>query len=81
MVPAPGTRARPGVRRARATLEPFVEWARRSPRPALGRGGKSGLQRAVCWLTASEGDLRESATENTPPNSRETGGGKGEKVR
>ena len=33
-------------------------------------GGKSGLRRAVCWLTASEGDLRESATENTPPNSR-----------
>ena len=35
-----------------------------------GRGGKSGLRRAACWLTASEGDLRESATENTPPNPR-----------
>ena len=36
----------------------------------IGRGGKSGLHRAACWLTASGGDPRESATENTPPNSR-----------
>ena len=28
-----------------------------------------------CWLTASEGNLRESATENIPPK------GKGEMVR
>ena len=35
-----------------------------------GPGGKSGLHRAACWLTASGGDPRESATENTPPNSR-----------
>lgn len=27
------------------------------------RRGKSELHRAGCWLTASEGDLKESATE------------------
>jgi hypothetical protein len=32
--------------------------------------GKSELQRAGCWLTASQGDLQESATENIPPFSR-----------
>ena len=49
----------------------------------LCRGGKSGLRWAVCWLTASEGDLRESATENIPPNGRAARRvrGKGEKVR
>lgn len=29
--------------------------------------GKSGLHRAGCWLIASESNLKESATENTPP--------------
>jgi len=29
--------------------------------------GKSELQRAECWLTASEGDLKESATETYRP--------------
>ncbi len=29
--------------------------------------GRSGLHRAGCWLTASRGDLQESATENRPP--------------
>ena len=53
-----------------ATLEVFAERAGRSPRRRFSRGGKSGLQRAACWLTASGGDPRESATENTPPNSR-----------
>ena len=41
--------------------------------PFTGRrlaGGKSELHRAGCWLTASEGDLKESATENTPPSLR-----------
>ena len=39
--------------------------------------GKSGLHRAGCWLTASRGDPKESATENKPPRK----GGKGETVR
>jgi len=47
-----------------------------------GCGGKSGLRRAGCWLTASGGDPKESATENRPP--MEPGSpaltGKGEKV-
>lgn len=30
-------------------------------------GGKSELHRAECWLTASGGDPKESATENIPP--------------
>ena len=30
-------------------------------------GGKSGLRRAGCWLTARGGDSMESATENIPP--------------
>ncbi len=38
--------------------------------------GKSGLLKVQCQLTAGEGDLRDSATENRPPNQ-----GKGEKVR
>jgi len=36
-----------------------------------------GSTEARCWLTASEGDLRESATERKPPRLR----GKGERVR
>jgi hypothetical protein len=35
----------------------------------VGTGGKSGLRRAGCWVTPREGDLTESATENTPPTS------------
>ena len=35
-----------------------------------------GSVRTQCQLTAGEGDLRDSATENKPPNQ-----GKGEKVR
>ena len=35
-----------------------------------------GSIRTQCQLTAGEGDLRDSATENKPPNQ-----GKGEKVR
>ena len=27
------------------------------------RRGKSGLHRAGCWITSSQGDLKESATE------------------
>jgi len=30
-------------------------------------GGKSGLQRAGCFLTGRRGDLTDSATENIPP--------------
>ncbi len=40
-------------------------------------GGKSELHRTGCWITSSEGDLKESATENIPPVFT----GKGEKVR
>ena len=29
--------------------------------------GKSGLQRVEWWITSTEGDLRESATESKPP--------------
>jgi len=29
--------------------------------------GKSEHRRAGCWVTPSEGNLKESATENTPP--------------
>src|SRR5207302_8523666 len=40
--------------------------------PAQSRaGGKSGLHRAGCWLTASRGDSRDSATENRPPAERQ----------
>ena len=31
------------------------------------RGGKSGLQRAGCFLTGRRGDPMDSATENIPP--------------
>src|SRR5262245_17212754 len=41
---------------------------------AMGRG-KSGLHRAGRWLTATEGDLRESATEMTPPTWETSGKG------
>src|SRR5262245_40856054 len=41
--------------------------------------GKSGHRRAGCWLTASGGNPRESATETTQPRARP--GGNGEKVR
>ena len=51
-------------------------------------GGKSGLHRAACRLTAggarSQAGFTESATENVPPVARALGarvGGKGEKVR
>jgi len=30
-------------------------------------GGKSGLQRAGCWIISSQGNLKESATENRLP--------------
>jgi len=43
--------------------------ARQSPRPQ-GRGGKSGLRRAGCRLTAGRREAMESATENTPPMAR-----------
>ena len=36
-----------------------------------GSGGKSGLRRAECWITSSEGDLRDSATESIPRSARE----------
>ncbi len=76
--PDPGGRAPlPGQARDRArgasadpagrvgdTLESFAERAGRSPRRRTSRGGKSGLHRAACWLTASGGNPRESATEN-----------------
>ena len=38
--------------------------------------GKSGLQKTQCQLMTGEGDLRDSATENKPPNQ-----GKGETAR
>ena len=52
----------PGVGRAVALpgpLRPLPRWAR-------GRG-KSEQGRARWWLTATGGDPRDSATENTPP--------------
>src|SRR5687767_7470719 len=45
------------------------QWSGRPP-VASATGGKSELHRAGCWLTASRGDLQESATESTPPISR-----------
>src|SRR5204862_471403 len=42
----------------------------RTPAPSNSAGGKSGLHRAGCWLTASRGDSRDSATENKPPAAR-----------
>ncbi len=45
-------------------------------------GGKSELHRAGCWLTASGGDPKDSATENKPPLvSLAEPRGKGETVR
>lgn len=42
-------------------------------------GGKSGLYRAGCWLTARRGNSTESATENKPPpDAHKAAGGKGE---
>ncbi len=49
------------------------------PLSAPGRG-KSELRRAVRRVTPGQGDLKESGTENTPPNPGFPGG-KGEKVR
>ena len=51
-----------------------VDWAVRRVGRAVAAadvrpGRKVRTPRAVCWLTASGGDPRESATENTPPNS------------
>ncbi len=43
---------------------------RRRPRESEAAGGKSELHRAGCWLTASRGDSKESATENKPPASQ-----------
>ena len=37
-----------------------------------------GFTGSGCWITSSEGDLRESATENKPPDKLS---GKGEKGR
>jgi hypothetical protein len=48
--------------------------------PKGGRRGKSGLHRAGCWLTASRGDSKDSATENQTAGAG-NGAGKGEKVR
>jgi hypothetical protein len=42
--------------------------------PAGTNRGRSGLHRAGCWLTASRGDLQESATENRPPMAPPPGG-------
>jgi len=43
------------------------KFARQSPadRPVEGRsaGGKSGLRRAGCWITSSQRELKDSATE------------------
>ena len=35
---------------------------------AAGRGGKSELRRAACWVTPRPGDGTESATESRPPS-------------
>ena len=43
--------------------------------------GKSGLHRAGYSVTRSEGDLKESATENTQPTRLLMVGGNGEKAR
>jgi len=48
---------------------------------ACTRRGKSGLHRAWRRLTAGEGDLEDSATENRPPSASSGAVGKGEKVR
>ena len=56
----------------RFSLEPD-RWSRRWP--SGGRRGKSGLRRAGCWLTASRGDSKESATENRPPAPQGVGQG------
>lgn len=42
-------------------------------------GGKSGQQRAGCWLTTRQRELTESATENKPPMAGNSTG-KGEKA-
>jgi len=57
--------------------------AKAPSRCELPAGGKSELKRARWWLTATEGDLRESATEKTPPMAAGLAGstGKGEMVR
>ena len=58
--------ARAGGGAGRATLaarEPGSRGSRHAAR------GKSGHHRAGCWLTASEGNLRESATETKQPRS------------
>jgi len=44
------------------------EWVGRSP-ACLQAGGKSEQDRARWWLTATRGDPRESAAENTQPMS------------
>ena len=72
---APRARPDPG-RLIRFSLE-SDRWSRRAP--SGGRRGKSGLRRAGCWLTASRGDSKDSATENRPPAPQ--GAGKGETVR
>jgi len=52
----------------------------RSAWPRATRGGKSEQGRARWWLTATGGNPRESATENTQPMAPR-GSGKGEMVR
>jgi hypothetical protein len=50
--------------------------------PLVGRErGKSGLHRAGYSVTRSEGDLKESAAENTQPTRLLIVGGNGEKAR
>jgi len=55
------------------------EWVGRSP-ASLEAGGKSEQDRARWWLTATRGDPRESAAENTQPMALR-GTGNGEMVR
>src|SRR5690606_10200629 len=62
--PAPAFTSRPG-RLSFGGSPP--EGSRRPPVPDEGTGGKSELHRAGCWLTASRGDSKESATESKPP--------------
>ena len=47
----------------------------------VGKPRKVGASRTEWWITTTESNLRESATENIPPKRPERFAGKGEKVR
>src|SRR5262245_6971202 len=74
-------RRRPEWRPGAAAMGRYTQGRAREDRTVAGRGntagGKSGLRRAGCWLTARGGDPTESATETY----RRREAGKGETVR